>query len=122
MTMAVPKEGFVGMVKDSVSSAPSESPLPLQPQFPDFTIPVKVSSFSFPLASLLSLVMFCCLMGKPMCDMMFLSVLLIQDFFKSREAREFLSGALAGAMTKAVLAPLETIRFLYTLNTCRLLL
>lgn len=35
---------------------------------------------------------------------------LIQDFFKSREAREFLSGALAGAMTKAVLAPLETIR------------
>jgi solute carrier family 25 phosphate transporter 23/24/25/41 len=34
----------------------------------------------------------------------------VKDFFKSREAREFLSGALAGAMTKAVLAPLETIR------------
>lgn len=30
---------------------------------------------------------------------------------KVREVREFLSGALAGAMTKAVLAPLETIRF-----------
>lgn len=46
MTMVVPKEGFVGMVKDSVSSAPSESPISLQPQFPDFTIPVKVCSFS----------------------------------------------------------------------------
>ncbi|XP_010545491.1 PREDICTED: probable mitochondrial adenine nucleotide transporter BTL1 [Tarenaya hassleriana] len=34
----------------------------------------------------------------------------IREFFNSREAREFLSGALAGAMTKAVLAPLETIR------------
>lgn len=33
-----------------------------------------------------------------------------QDFMKAREVREFLSGALAGAMTKAVLAPLETIR------------
>ncbi|XP_047341934.1 probable mitochondrial adenine nucleotide transporter BTL1 [Impatiens glandulifera] len=33
-----------------------------------------------------------------------------RDFGKSREAREFVSGALAGAMTKAVLAPLETIR------------
>lgn len=33
-----------------------------------------------------------------------------QDFINSREFREFLSGALAGAMTKAVLAPLETIR------------
>ncbi|CAJ1951488.1 unnamed protein product [Sphenostylis stenocarpa] len=30
--------------------------------------------------------------------------------FLSREAREFISGALAGAMTKAILAPLETIR------------
>ncbi|WZY84115.1 hypothetical protein YC2023_030499 [Brassica napus] len=75
MTMVVPKEGFVVMAKESISSSPSESPLRLQPQFPDLTIPVK-------------------------------------EFFKSREAREFLSGALAGAMTKAVLAPLETIRFL----------
>nr|GMC53927.1 probable mitochondrial adenine nucleotide transporter BTL1 [Ipomoea batatas] len=33
-----------------------------------------------------------------------------QDFINCREVREFLSGALAGAMTKAVLAPLETIR------------
>ncbi|XP_059302920.1 probable mitochondrial adenine nucleotide transporter BTL1 isoform X2 [Lycium ferocissimum] len=32
------------------------------------------------------------------------------DFIKTREVGEFLSGALAGAMTKAVLAPLETIR------------
>lgn len=34
-----------------------------------------------------------------------------QDFFRTREVGEFLSGALAGAMTKAILAPLETIRF-----------
>ncbi|KAL4589339.1 hypothetical protein LXL04_002245 [Taraxacum kok-saghyz] len=34
----------------------------------------------------------------------------ISNFVKTREAGEFLSGALAGAMTKAVLAPLETIR------------
>lgn len=34
----------------------------------------------------------------------------IQDFLRTREVGEFLSGALAGAMTKAVLAPLETIR------------
>ncbi|XP_077216247.1 putative mitochondrial adenine nucleotide transporter BTL1 isoform X2 [Tasmannia lanceolata] len=34
----------------------------------------------------------------------------MKGFVRSREAREFLSGALAGAMTKAVLAPLETIR------------
>ncbi|XP_030500024.1 probable mitochondrial adenine nucleotide transporter BTL1 [Cannabis sativa] len=33
-----------------------------------------------------------------------------KDVMKTREAAEFLSGALAGAMTKAVLAPLETIR------------
>ncbi|KAI7985861.1 hypothetical protein LOK49_LG14G00697 [Camellia lanceoleosa] len=32
-----------------------------------------------------------------------------QNFLRSREVGEFLSGALAGAMTKAVLAPLETI-------------
>ncbi|KAK6911194.1 Mitochondrial substrate/solute carrier [Dillenia turbinata] len=32
-----------------------------------------------------------------------------KDFFKTREVGEFVSGALAGAMTKAVLAPLETI-------------
>ncbi|CAN6464519.1 unnamed protein product [Victoria cruziana] len=31
-------------------------------------------------------------------------------FIRTREVGEFLSGALAGAMTKAVLAPLETIR------------
>lgn len=34
----------------------------------------------------------------------------VQDFLRTREVGEFLSGALAGAMTKAVLAPLETIR------------
>ncbi|XP_050102602.1 probable mitochondrial adenine nucleotide transporter BTL1 [Malus sylvestris] len=34
----------------------------------------------------------------------------LRDFSRTREVREFLSGALAGAMTKAVLAPLETIR------------
>lgn len=33
-----------------------------------------------------------------------------QDFMRTREVGEFISGALAGAMTKAVLAPLETIR------------
>ncbi|KAF3794597.1 putative adenine nucleotide transporter [Nymphaea thermarum] len=32
------------------------------------------------------------------------------NFFRSREVGEFFSGALSGAMTKAVLAPLETIR------------
>ncbi|XP_057968610.1 probable mitochondrial adenine nucleotide transporter BTL1 [Malania oleifera] len=34
----------------------------------------------------------------------------IKGFFRTREVGEFVSGALAGAMTKAVLAPLETIR------------
>ncbi|KAM7471958.1 hypothetical protein LguiA_010141 [Lonicera macranthoides] len=34
----------------------------------------------------------------------------MNDFLRTREVGEFLSGALAGAMTKAVLAPLETIR------------
>ncbi|MBA0836303.1 hypothetical protein Goarm_008530 [Gossypium armourianum] len=34
----------------------------------------------------------------------------IRNFLRTREVGEFLSGALAGAMTKAVLAPLETIR------------
>ncbi|XP_068477562.1 probable mitochondrial adenine nucleotide transporter BTL1 isoform X2 [Phaseolus vulgaris] len=34
----------------------------------------------------------------------------LPNFLGSREAREFFSGALAGAMTKAILAPLETIR------------
>ncbi|KAI9084471.1 hypothetical protein K1719_033459 [Acacia pycnantha] len=34
----------------------------------------------------------------------------LRDFFGTREVGEFVSGALAGAMTKAVLAPLETIR------------
>ncbi|KAI3455744.1 hypothetical protein Pfo_012407 [Paulownia fortunei] len=34
----------------------------------------------------------------------------LQDLVKTREVGEFLSGALAGAMTKAILAPLETIR------------
>lgn len=33
-----------------------------------------------------------------------------KDCLRNREVGEFLSGALAGAMTKAVLAPLETIR------------
>ncbi|XP_022992305.1 probable mitochondrial adenine nucleotide transporter BTL1 [Cucurbita maxima] len=36
--------------------------------------------------------------------------LAVKDFFRTREVAEFVSGALAGAMTKAVLAPLETIR------------
>ncbi|XP_035539753.1 probable mitochondrial adenine nucleotide transporter BTL1 isoform X2 [Juglans regia] len=36
--------------------------------------------------------------------------LVINDFLRTREVGEFVSGALAGAMTKAVLAPLETIR------------
>ncbi|NP_001130999.1 putative mitochondrial adenine nucleotide transporter BTL1 [Zea mays] len=34
----------------------------------------------------------------------------IRTILNSREAREFASGALAGAMSKAILAPLETIR------------
>uniref|UniRef100_A0ACD5WN18 Uncharacterized protein n=1 Tax=Avena sativa TaxID=4498 RepID=A0ACD5WN18_AVESA len=34
----------------------------------------------------------------------------VMAFFTSREIREFASGALAGAMSKAILAPLETIR------------
>ncbi|KAG5000964.1 hypothetical protein JHK87_022036 [Glycine soja] len=34
----------------------------------------------------------------------------ITNFLGSREVREFISGALSGAMTKAILAPLETIR------------
>lgn len=34
----------------------------------------------------------------------------IKNFLRTREVGEFVSGALAGAMTKAVLAPLETIR------------
>jgi hypothetical protein len=34
----------------------------------------------------------------------------LQTILESREAREFASGALAGAMSKAILAPLETIR------------
>ncbi|RRT42219.1 hypothetical protein B296_00032504 [Ensete ventricosum] len=38
-------------------------------------------------------------------------LVLLQNVFRSREVGEFVSGALAGAMTKAVLAPLETIRF-----------
>uniref|UniRef100_A0A2P2KM73 Uncharacterized protein MANES_14G008600 n=1 Tax=Rhizophora mucronata TaxID=61149 RepID=A0A2P2KM73_RHIMU len=35
---------------------------------------------------------------------------LVTGFLRTREVGEFLSGALAGAMTKTVLAPLETIR------------
>lgn len=38
---------------------------------------------------------------------------LMQNFTQSREVKEFLSGALAGAMTKAALAPLETIRWTF---------
>ncbi|KAL1551877.1 putative mitochondrial adenine nucleotide transporter BTL1 [Salvia divinorum] len=34
----------------------------------------------------------------------------LEDLLKTREVGEFLSGAFAGAMTKAILAPLETIR------------
>ncbi|KAB1218246.1 putative mitochondrial adenine nucleotide transporter BTL1 [Morella rubra] len=34
----------------------------------------------------------------------------IRGFLRTREVGEFVSGALAGAMTKAILAPLETIR------------
>jgi hypothetical protein len=36
----------------------------------------------------------------------------MQTLLRKREAAEFVSGAMAGAMTKAVLAPLETIRYL----------
>ena len=36
----------------------------------------------------------------------------MQTFLRNREVAEFVSGAMAGAMTKAVLAPLETIRYL----------
>ncbi|KAJ8770859.1 hypothetical protein K2173_021774 [Erythroxylum novogranatense] len=36
--------------------------------------------------------------------------LALKGFLRTREVGEFLSGALAGAMTKVVLAPLETIR------------
>jgi hypothetical protein len=36
----------------------------------------------------------------------------MQGFLRKREVAEFVSGAMAGAMTKAVLAPLETIRYL----------
>ncbi|KAL0414939.1 UNVERIFIED_CONTAM: putative mitochondrial adenine nucleotide transporter BTL1 [Sesamum latifolium] len=39
-----------------------------------------------------------------------------QDLVKTREVSEFLSGALAGAMTKAILAPLETIRSMILLS------
>jgi hypothetical protein len=35
----------------------------------------------------------------------------MQTFLGRREIAEFVSGAMAGAMTKAVLAPLETIRY-----------
>ncbi|KAL5697498.1 hypothetical protein ACHQM5_030366 [Ranunculus cassubicifolius] len=34
----------------------------------------------------------------------------MNDFLKTREVREFFSGALVSAMTKVVLGPLETIR------------
>ena len=36
----------------------------------------------------------------------------MQTFLRNREVAEFVSGAMAGAMTKAVLAPRETIRYL----------
>jgi hypothetical protein len=36
----------------------------------------------------------------------------MQTFLRNREVAEFVSGAMAGAMTKAALAPLETIRYL----------
>ncbi|KAK4745994.1 hypothetical protein SAY87_012306 [Trapa incisa] len=36
--------------------------------------------------------------------------LVLRDLVRTREVGEFISGALAGAMTKAVLAPMETIR------------
>lgn len=42
----------------------------------------------------------------------------IQDILRTREVGEFLSGALAGAMTKAVLAPLETIRLALVILAC----
>lgn len=46
----------------------------------------------------------------------------LQTFLGSREVREFASGALAGAMSKAVLAPLETIRYSLTLISIFILL
>ena len=39
----------------------------------------------------------------------------LQTILGRREVREFASGALAGAMSKAILAPLETIRYSETL-------
>lgn len=45
---------------------------------------------------------------------------LLQDVVKTREFGEFLSGALAGAMTKAILAPLETIRSTFLIVLCNL--
>lgn len=41
-----------------------------------------------------------------------------QDLLKTREVGEFLSGAFAGAMTKAILAPLETIRLVPAILFC----
>ncbi|XP_068345701.1 probable mitochondrial adenine nucleotide transporter BTL1 [Pyrus communis] len=43
----------------------------------------------------------------------------LRDFSRTREVREFLSVALAGAMTKAVLAPLETISYALDVNVER---
>lgn len=42
----------------------------------------------------------------------------MQNFLRNREVGEFVSGALAGAMTKAVLAPLETIRYSLYIHHC----
>ncbi|KAG6425734.1 hypothetical protein SASPL_109937 [Salvia splendens] len=46
----------------------------------------------------------------------------LEDLLKTREVGEFLSGAFAGAMTKAILAPLETIRLVPGILFCNSLL
>ena len=68
------------------------------------------SLFSFSYIFYLSLFAFSCILVIRM-----QCIDVIQDFMRTREVGEFISGALAGAMTKAVLAPLETIRLAFDL-------
>lgn len=72
-----------------VSNQPLSSPAPPFPSFSYFMISIHSRDWIFFL----------------------LFYVFSQEFFRTREVGEFASGALAGAMTKAVLAPLETIRF-----------
>ena len=71
------------------------------------------SLFSFSYIFYLSLFAFSCILVIRM-----QCIDVIQDFMRTREVGEFISGALAGAMTKAVLAPLETIRLTFDLFVC----